>query len=195
MVIQSISNHVVFWCPRLRLSHMCCMFTRRHVYELQIQSLSFGARCLWLISVWRCLAYVWEWKRTQGPQGLNLALDGPARTENDYTPSLATLCGCSVEVWEYHQNGCNGSLEWFLYSFMSVFQPQNPLKFVLFLSLFLCYLFIDFWLDFATSGTSKSWFSHWRYCKNRLFVESFLKNFGIAFYCFFDALRSVFLTF
>ena len=60
-------------------------------------------------------------------------------------------------------------LEWFLDLFLSVFHAQNALKIVLFLGLFLCYLFSDFWLDFSTFGTSKSWLSHGRYCKKLTF--------------------------
>ena len=82
-------------------------------------------------------------------------------------------------------------LEWFLDLFMSAFQAQNTLKIVLYLSLFLGCLVIDFWLDFSTFGTSKLLFSHWRYCKNRLFVEIVLREFRNGFLVFLWGLGSL----
>ena len=44
-------------------------------------------------------------------------------------------------------------------------------------------------------GTSKSWFSHWRYCKNRLFVEIVFKEFRNRIWVFFWCLEIRFSDF
>ena len=51
------------------------------------------------------------------------------------------------------------------------FLSSRRLKFHFVSGLFTGHFVIDFWIEISTSGTSKSRFSHGRYCTNRLFME------------------------
>ena len=76
-----------------------------------------------------------------------------------------------------------------------IFGVQNMLKIVFLLALFLGCFFSDFCLVFSMFGTSKSLFSHWRYCKNRLFMKFVFIEFREWFSVFFGCLGSRFSDF
>ena len=78
---------------------------------------------------------------------------------------------------------------------MSVFGVQNSFKFPFCLGLFPAHLFIDFGIDMSMFGTSKSWFSHGRYCKKRLVMEIVFSEFRDGFSSFLEASGNVFLIY
>ncbi len=57
------------------------------------------------------------------------------------------------------------------------------------------HLLNDFCIDISTFGTSKSRFSHRRYCKNRFLVKIAFNRFRAGFLMFFDSLGSFFSDF